>query len=91
MTANPLPNVEMGDPEIMDYETKDITKGVRVTLKDGSVLEVTLEVNSIIKIGHDVNNGAPVYNVNAQYIIKTKSIPKELFKKVKGKTPSGYQ
>ncbi|MCW6159093.1 MAG: hypothetical protein LVQ63_06415 [Thermoplasmatales archaeon] len=87
----PFSIVEMEEPEIIDYETKDITKGVRVTLKDGTILEVMLKVNSIIKIGHDANNGAPVYNVNVQYIIKTKSILKELFKKVKGKAPSDDQ
>jgi len=91
MTANPLPNIEMEEPEIIDYETKDITKGIRVSLKDGTVLEVMLEVNSITRIGHDMTTGAPVYNVASQTIVKTKSIPKELFKKPKGKSVSGYQ
>ena len=91
MTVNPLPNIEMEEPEIIDYETKDITKGVRVSLKDGTVLEVMLEVNSITKIGYDMTTGAPVYNVASQTIVKTKLIPKELFKKPKGKSVSGYQ
>jgi len=91
MTVNPLPNIEMEEPEIIDYETRDITKGIRVSLKDGTVLEITLEVNSITKIGHDMTTGAPVYNVASQTIVKTKSIPKELFKKPKGKLLSGYQ
>jgi len=91
MMVNPLPNIEMEEPEIIDYETRDITKGVRVSLKDGTVLEITLEVNSITKIGHDITTGAPVYNVASQTIVKTKLIPKELFKKPKGKSVSGYQ
>jgi len=91
MTVNPLPNVEIEEPEIIDYEAKDITKGVRVLLKDGTVLEVMLEVNSITRIGHDMTTGAPVYNVASQTIVKTKSIPKELYKKPKGKPVSGYQ
>jgi len=91
MTVNPPPNTEIEEPEIVDYDTKDITKGVRVSLKDGSVLEVTLEVNSVTKIGHNTTTGEPVYVVASQTIIKTKSIPKELYKKPKGKPVSGYQ
>jgi len=91
MTVNPLPNVEIEEPEIIDYDTKDITKGVRVSLKDGTILEVMLEIRSVTKIGHDTTTGAPVYNVDSQTIIKTKSIPKELFRKPKGKPVSGYQ
>ncbi len=60
MTVSLMPNVEMEEPEIMDYESKDITKGIRVTLKDGSILEIVLEVTVITKLGHDVNNGMPV-------------------------------
>lgn len=50
-----------------------------------------VEVNSVIRVGHDTNTGAPVYNVNPQNFIKVKSMPKELFKKTKGKQPSEYQ
>jgi|YelNatPaOPRAMG01_1025707.scaffolds.fasta_scaffold101356_2 hypothetical protein len=84
-------NIKFEEPEIMDYETEDIKKGVKLILKDGSILEAILEVTHVIKVGYDTNNGAPVYNVVTQTIIKTKSIPKELFKKPNPKSPTGYQ
>lgn len=62
----------MEESEIMDYESKDITKGIRVTLKDGSILEIMLEVTAITKMCHDINNGMPLYSVASQNIVKTK-------------------
>ncbi len=91
MAQNPLPNVEIEESEIIDFDTQDITKGVRVKLKDGSILEVMLDVTAVTKIGHDINTGMPVYNVNSSTIIKTKYIPKELMKKTKNTKPQGYQ
>lgn len=91
MTVNPLPNVEIEEPDIMDYESTDITKSIRASLKDGSILEIMIEVTAITKMGHDINTGMPVYSVASQNIVKTKYIPEELFKKAKANKPSGYQ
>jgi len=85
------PNIPLEEPEIIDYETEDIKKGVKLHLKDGSIIEVILEITKVIKVGHDPNTGEPLYVIGTQPIIITKSIPKELFKKPNPKSPTGYQ
>ncbi len=81
MTKDSSPKFKIEEPEVMEYETQDILKGVRVKLEDGSILDVMLEVTSIMKMGYDINSGAPIYNVNTQTVVKIKSMPREVFKK----------
>ena len=84
-------NIKFEEPEIIDYETEDIKKGVKLILKDGSILEAIVEITKVIKVGHDANTGEPLYYIGSQTVIKTKLIPKELFKKTNPKSPTGYQ
>ncbi len=45
---------------------------IGVTHKDGSILEIMLEVTAIKKMGHDINNGMPCVQLSIPKYRKNK-------------------
>ena len=69
--------------ELVEFETDDEPKWVTVKLKDGSVIQIKMEIVSIARAGNDMNTGLPLYMVQATNIIRMQKVPKELIAKKK--------
>ncbi len=78
------------EPEFIEFDVVKEIKGT-VKLKDGTELEIKLEITAIIKTGYDMNTGLPLYNFQSTPIIRPIHIPKEQIKKVQKPGPTGYQ
>lgn len=71
------------DGELVEFETEEDPKWVTVKLKDGSVIQIKMEVVSIMRAGNDFNTGIPNYMIQATNIIRVLKVPKELMVKPK--------
>ena len=71
------------DGELVEFETEEDPKWVTVKLKDGSVIQIKMEVVSIMRAGNDMNTGIPNYMIQATNIIRVLKVPKELMAKPK--------
>ncbi len=71
---------DLSNAEIVDFTVESGENRVRLKLKDGSVLEVKMEIVTILRAGSDGNTGLPSYVVQATNIIRLVSCPKELRK-----------
>ncbi len=71
---------DLSNAEIVDFTVESGENRVRLKLKDGSVLEVKMEIVTILRAGSDANTGLPSYVVQATNIIRLVSCPKELRK-----------
>lgn len=69
------------DGEIVEFQTEEEPKWVTVRLEDGSVIQIKMEIVSVMKNGNDPNTGVPNYMVQATNIIRMVKIPKELMKR----------
>ena len=56
------------------------TAALRLKLKDGSVIEVKLEIMNILRAGNDPNTGLPAYIVQSAPMVRLVECPKELRK-----------
>ncbi len=74
------PPPDLSNAEIVDYEVVGGDAKVRLKLKDGSVIEVRLEIMNILRAGHDPNTGLPSYVVQSAPIVRLVETPKELRK-----------
>lgn len=72
------PPPDLSNAEIVDYEVIGGDAKVRLKLKDGSVIEVRLEIMNILRAGHDANTGLPSYIVQSAPIVRLVETPKEL-------------
>jgi hypothetical protein len=72
------PPPDLSNAEIVDYEVVGGDAKVRLKLKDGSVIEVRLEIMNILRAGHDPNTGLPSYVVQSAPIVRLVETPKEL-------------
>ncbi len=80
--------------ELVDFEIEKDSNWAVVNLKDGSKLEIKMEIISILRAGNDINTGLPLYMVQATNILRLKNVPKELMAKKKtddNKTHSMYR
>ncbi len=75
--------------ELVEFETDDEPKWVTVKLKDGSVIQIKMEIVAIMRNGNDVNTGLPLYMVQATNIIRVLKVPKELISKKKEEESKG--
>ena len=70
----------LGSAEIVDYTALEGDARVRLKLKDGSIIEVKLEIMNILRAGHDPNTGLPAYVVQSAPLVRLVECPKELRK-----------
>lgn len=71
---------DLSHAEIVDFSVESGENRVRLKLKDGSVLEVKMEVTNIFRVGNDPATGLPSYVMQATNIVRLVSCPKELRK-----------
>ncbi len=74
------PPPDLANAEIVDYQTVEGDGRVRLKLKDGSVVEVRLEIMNILRAGNDPNTGLPAYIVQSAPLVRLVECPKELRK-----------
>lgn len=74
------PPPDLSNAEIVDYETLDGDGRYRLKLKDGSVIEVRLEIMNILRAGNDPTTGLPSYIVQSAPLTRLVECPKELRK-----------
>ncbi len=71
---------DLANAEIVDYTVVEGEGRVRLKLKDGSVIEVRLEIMNILRAGNDPNTGLPTYVVQSAPLVRLVECPKELRK-----------
>jgi hypothetical protein len=74
------PGPDLSNAEIVDYSTVEGDGRVRLKLKDGSIIEVRLEIMNILRAGNDPNTGLPAYIVQSAPLVRLVECPKELRK-----------
>ncbi len=79
MSAGGVPP-DLANAEIVDYQVLDGDGKYRLKLKDGSVIEVRLELMNILRAGNDPNTGLPTYVVQSAPLVRLVESPKELRK-----------
>ena len=71
---------DLSNAEIVDYSILEGDGKVRLKLKDGSVVEIRLEIMNILRAGNDPNTGLPAYIVQSAPLVRLVECPKELRK-----------
>ena len=71
---------DLANAEIVDYTALEGDGRLRLKLKDGSVIEVRLEIMNILRAGNDPNTGLPAYIVQSAPLVRLVECPKELRK-----------
>ncbi len=74
------PPPDLSNAEIVDYQVVEGDGRVRLKLKDGSVVEIRLEIMNILRAGNDPNTGLPAYIVQSAPLVRLVECPKELRK-----------
>ena len=74
------PAPDLSNAEIVDYSVIEGDGRVRLKLKDGSIVEVRLEIMNILRAGNDPNTGLPAYIVQSAPLVRLVECPKELRK-----------
>ncbi len=85
--GGPVP--DLSHAEIVDYSVLEGDGRVRLRLKDGSVIEVKLEIMNILRAGNDPNTGLPAYIVQSAPLVRLVECPKELRKSPQRPPPTG--
>lgn len=71
---------DLSNAEIVDYTVIEGDGRLRLKLKDGSVVEIRLEIMNILRAGNDPNTGLPTYVVQSAPLVRLVETPKELRK-----------
>ncbi len=74
------PPPDLSNAEIVDYSVIEGDGRVRLKLKDGSIVEIRLEIMNILRAGNDPNTGLPAYIVQSAPLVRLVECPKELRK-----------
>ena len=74
------PPADLSNAEIVDYSIIEGDGRLRLKLKDGSVVEIRLEIMNILRAGNDPNTGLPAYIVQSAPLVRLVECPKELRK-----------
>ncbi len=74
------PAPDLANAEIVDYQIAEGDGRLRLKLKDGSVLEIRLEIMNVLRAGNDPNTGLPTYVVSSAPLTRLVECPKELRK-----------
>jgi hypothetical protein len=80
MGAPGAPPPDLSNAEIVDYQVIEGDGRLRLKLKDGSIVEVRLEIMNILRAGNDPNTGLPAYIVQSAPLVRLVECPKELRK-----------
>ncbi len=80
MGGMPGQGPDLSSAEIVDFTPLEGEAKVRLKLKDGSIIEVKLEIMNILRAGHDPNTGLPAYVVQSAPLVRLVECPKELRK-----------
>ncbi|HXW67477.1 MAG TPA: hypothetical protein VEL82_06355 [Thermoplasmata archaeon] len=80
MAGAPGQPPDLANAEIVDYETVGGDGKLRLKLKDGSIVEIRLEIMNILRAGNDPNTGLPAYVVQSAPLVRLVECPKELRK-----------
>ncbi len=81
-----MPNNFPQNGELVEFDLEEEPKWVTVKLKDGAVIQIKMEIVSIMRMGNDMNTGLPIYMVQATNIIRPQKVPKDLISKAKQDT-----
>ncbi len=73
--------MENDDNGVIGFNVEEEPKWVKVTLEDGTVLQIKMEIVAIEKNGNDPNTGLPVYMIQATNLMRMLKVPKDLIKK----------
>ena len=65
---------------MLDFSSLEGDGRLRLKLKDGSIIEVRLEIMNILRAGNDPNTGLPAYIVQSAPLVRLVECPKELRK-----------
>ena len=76
--GGPMP--DLSNAEIVDYTLLEGDGKVRLKLRDGSIVEIRLEIMNILRAGNDPNTGLPAYIVQSAPLVRLVECPKELRK-----------
>ena len=71
---------DLANAEIVDYQVVEGDGRLRLKLKDGSTIEVRLEIMNVLRAGNDPNTGLPTYVVQSANLTRLVESPKELRK-----------
>ncbi|MCL4344335.1 MAG: hypothetical protein M1291_05205 [Thaumarchaeota archaeon] len=71
----------MSAPELVDFDEEGADHWITLKLKDGVVVKVKTEVNSITRMGNDPNTGVPIYAVAATNVVRLASVPPGMINK----------
>jgi hypothetical protein len=82
------PGPDLSRAEIVDYNVLEGDGRLRLKLKDGSIVEVRLEIMNILRAGNDPNTGLPAYIVQSAPLVRLVECPKELRKAPVRSAPS---
>jgi hypothetical protein len=80
MGGMPGAQPDLSNAEIVDYSPLEGDGRLRLKLKDGSIIEVRLEIMNILRAGNDPNTGLPAYIVQSAPLVRLVECPKELRK-----------
>ena len=80
MMGPPGQPADLSNAEIVDYSVIEGDGRLRLKLKDGSVVEIRLEIMNIHRAGNDPNTGLPTYVVQSAPLVRLVETPKELRK-----------
>jgi hypothetical protein len=80
---------DLSNAEIVDYTHLEGDAKIRLKLKDGSIIEVKLEIMNILRAGNDPSTGLPAYIVQSAPIVRLVECPKELRKSPLRPSPPG--
>jgi hypothetical protein len=80
MGGAPGQQPDLSNAEIVDYTAMEGDGRLRLKLKDGSIIEVKLEIMNILRAGNDPNTGLPAYIVQSAPMVRLVECPKELRK-----------
>ncbi|MGA7860417.1 MAG: hypothetical protein WCB19_00985 [Thermoplasmata archaeon] len=80
MMGPPGQPADLSNAEIVDYTVIEGDGRLRLKLKDGSIVEIRLEIMNILRAGNDPNTGLPTYVVQSAPLVRLVETPKELRK-----------
>ena len=80
MGGTPGAPPDLSNSELVDYRVVEGDGKIRLKLKDGSVIEVTLLIMNVHRVGNDPTTGLPAYAVQSAPVLRLVEYPKELRK-----------
>ncbi|MDE1819789.1 MAG: hypothetical protein KGJ23_02225 [Euryarchaeota archaeon] len=69
---------DLSNAELVDFTVESGENRVRLKLKDGSVVEIRVEINQVFRVGNDPVTGLPQYVAISPTFLRIVSCPKEL-------------